>query len=217
VSLGDLAPVFPDRFGDEPIVAWRGWNVRSGLLGSLNHGTDWPPWQPFTAICGKGNHQAPALKCACGIYAAREETMLQQEGYLGAAYGLVKLWGRVISHEKGFRAEHAYPELIFTTDPKAAALIRRNYGCEVVELAPRVTAISTPDPAAGDAPIEHGAMIDVGYVVNGMASFRYTGVFDPVAIGRWFGGTVAHLAPGLLADVNGTNYYHQLQLRAFRL
>jgi hypothetical protein len=47
--------------------------------------------------------------------------------------GRAALWGRLIEHEKGFRAQYGYPYEIFVPSlkQKAAQVLRRMYGCDV--------------------------------------------------------------------------------------
>jgi hypothetical protein len=49
-------------------------------------------------------HQSPLESCSCGIYALKETSRC-----LGDIYGEVYLWGKVIEHEDGWRAQFAYP------------------------------------------------------------------------------------------------------------
>jgi hypothetical protein len=57
-------------------------------------------------------HSSPAEGCTCGVYAARNKEHLQWIGYLADAdiYGEVALWGEVVPHELGYRAQYAYPK-----------------------------------------------------------------------------------------------------------
>ena len=65
-------------------------------------------------------HRAPKLTCTCGIYAAASYAdalrFLQQydeknDGRL--VIGKVSLWGCVIQHENGYRAEYAFPQNLY--------------------------------------------------------------------------------------------------------
>jgi preprotein translocase subunit YajC len=52
-----------------------------------------------------------AKPCTCGIYAAKNLEHLRQSGY--ASYGVwgeVYLWGTVVQHTLGWRAQFAYPK-----------------------------------------------------------------------------------------------------------
>lgn len=51
-------------------------------------------------------HDAPAEDCACGIYAVTSEDRVPPKGQV---YGKVKLWGKIIPGNRGYRAEFAYP------------------------------------------------------------------------------------------------------------
>lgn len=51
-------------------------------------------------------HEAPDEDCTCGIYAAIDDKGVPDSGNV---YGKVKLWGKVVPGEKGYRAQYAYP------------------------------------------------------------------------------------------------------------
>src|SRR5207237_8450730 len=74
----------------------------------------WEPGREAVARCE--HHDAPASGCLCGFHAARDrEAALpylvgrDERGTVDRVLGLVALYGRVIEHEHGWRAERAYP------------------------------------------------------------------------------------------------------------
>jgi len=96
-----------------PIIGHRVWRWDAAGLRSLN-GKPWSPRQPLAAKCGAGKeHDAdelPHLECTCGVYAAKNVEHLRQLGYEGRGIrGEVHLWGTVVEHELGWRAQFAYP------------------------------------------------------------------------------------------------------------
>ena len=100
-----------------PIIGHRVWRWDAAGLKSLN-GKPWSPRQPLAAKCGAGNaHDAdepPHLECTCGVYAAKNIEHLRQLGYEGRGIrGEVHLWGTVVEHELGWRAQFAYPKTLF--------------------------------------------------------------------------------------------------------
>ena len=100
-----------------PIIGHRVWRWDAAGLRSLN-GKPWSPRQPLAAKCGAGNaHDAdepPHLECTCGVYAAKNIEHLRQLGYEGRGIrGEVHLWGTVVEHELGWRAQFAYPKTLF--------------------------------------------------------------------------------------------------------
>jgi hypothetical protein len=100
-----------------PIVGHRVWRWDAAGLRSLN-GKRWSPRRPLAAICGAGNghdaHEQPHLDCSCGVYAAKSREHLRQLGYEGRGIrGEVHLWGTVVEHELGWRAQFAYPKTMF--------------------------------------------------------------------------------------------------------
>jgi hypothetical protein len=97
-----------------PIIGWRVWRWDTTGLKSLN-GKPWSPGQPLAAKCGAGNvhdaHEPPQAGCTCGVYAAKSREHLRQLGYDGHGIrGEVHLWGTVVEHEFGWRAQFAYPK-----------------------------------------------------------------------------------------------------------
>ena len=97
-----------------PIIGHRVWRWDAAGLKSLN-GKQWRPRQPLAAKCGAGTthdaHEPPHLGCTCGVYAAKDIEHLRQLGYEGRGIrGEVHLWGTVVEHELGWRAQHAYPK-----------------------------------------------------------------------------------------------------------
>lgn len=91
------------------ITAYRCWNVSSGLYRSLN-GTVWFPDEPMS---GEGI----ALENSSGVYAFRSRADAEHEAkrYGSAlAVGSVKMWGTIVEHEKGYRAEFAKIDQIFS-------------------------------------------------------------------------------------------------------
>lgn len=110
-----------------PIIGYRIWRWDAAGLKSLN-GELWFPRQPLSAVCraaarnsisglARPAHDAaelPSLKCTCGVYAAKNSEHIHKCGYgKFAVHGEVYLWGRVVEHERGWRAEFAYPKSMF--------------------------------------------------------------------------------------------------------
>jgi len=134
----------------EPVVAWRTWYVVDGglsaSLSSVVHKTQWPQRAPLVATCRRlrfavwpfkrDSHDAPAEDCGCGIYGARLDGL---RDYLPDCFafagrdllpvvGRVLLWGTVHEHELGWRASHAYPQMLYVPatrrDSRAERLVR---------------------------------------------------------------------------------------------
>lgn len=101
----------------QPIVAWRAWTAfarkdwsKPRLLPIAGDTHPWPPLEPACGSCRRRRfHQVPGLDCTCGLYAVREAHLLRRTRD-PAAVGTVALWGRVVEHELGYRAEFAYPQ-----------------------------------------------------------------------------------------------------------
>lgn len=103
--------------GPEPVLGWRAWRLErrgGGLrLVSLTRPDAWPPMDAMQARCDRGQHAStPAAACSCGIYATREPEDLPRAGITGygvAVVGAIAMWGRVVEHDSGARAQKAYP------------------------------------------------------------------------------------------------------------
>ena len=84
------------------------------FLGSpIVKGCIWEYMKPMKGIClGTSHSEHPSLNSDCGVYAYKSIKPISE--YLsvskGSLYGSVYLWGRVIEHEDGYRAEFAYPK-----------------------------------------------------------------------------------------------------------
>lgn len=101
----------------EPIVAWRSWGLTGWRDGShlllrpvARRAAPWKPREVAEATCRTSPfHAAPATECRCGLYASPTLDLLRRTK-CPAVLGRVALWGRVIEHERGFRAHFAYPQ-----------------------------------------------------------------------------------------------------------
>jgi len=98
---------------------------------------------PGTLVLRKDHseQQAPHLTCMCGIYAYKEKPRLLREirniySGLRLVYGEINLWGKVIEHEDGYRAQFGYPKRLWCTPAiePLAGWIGYVYGvpCEVM-------------------------------------------------------------------------------------
>jgi len=100
-----------------PLVAYRAWQLDATGLKSLC-GELWHPGRSLAAACkaslrGTAHdvHDAPQMNCTCGIYAAKSHADLRTAGYAGfGIHGEVYLWGTVVEHELGWRAQYACPK-----------------------------------------------------------------------------------------------------------
>lgn len=117
-----------------PIIGYRIWCWSPGLkrLLSLGGSEKWTPGQAMEALCRDPQyilapqHDTPVFDCECGIYAAKSIEELNRAGYtipsflfdrmsratLPCVRGEVWLWGRVVEHEHGYRAQYAYPKSV---------------------------------------------------------------------------------------------------------
>jgi hypothetical protein len=114
------------------LTGHRVWNWDAAGLKSLN-GELWFPRQPLSATCradrsgsisglSKATHnpaELPYFGCTCGVYAAKTIDHLHQCGYKKfGVCGEVHLWGTVVEHERGWRAQFAYPRTFIVAPDK---------------------------------------------------------------------------------------------------
>lgn len=145
----------------------------NGLMCGQSYNEPWPPYQAMAARCGFAKSPGhvhdgawvapPVYGCGCGIHAlkqidAAERRIIEEaqaavpgwyyvyENYMppaGRVWGSIKLWGRVVEHDIGYRAEFAYPSQLYCQDKALAATVAALYGvpCDV-----KVLDIPTPQP-----------------------------------------------------------------------
>ncbi|MDE2102380.1 MAG: hypothetical protein KGL39_34355 [Patescibacteria group bacterium] len=132
---------------DEAIIAYRGWDIREdGVLAPVTRNMPWPARMATQARCdvigtNRGHTAGPAPGCYCGYYAFKTEDALEQ--VIGTkVIGRVKIWGRVIPHDLGYRAEYAYPQLLFTHPRSDNELIKAVADRYAIETAPMPDALA---------------------------------------------------------------------------
>lgn len=127
--FGQHKYIVPDVI--EPIVGYRAWRIMVGtpLIESTLHSTTyrynkWIPGETIKAVCGydhtennkrcslrKSLHHPPHKGGACGFYAYKEPDWRGIRGKVQAYYsivlGEVELWGKIVEHEIGYRAQYA--------------------------------------------------------------------------------------------------------------
>ena len=92
------------RYGE--IIAYRCWPIRNGFLWSTAADRAWAPNEPMKALEGH-------LESGLGVYAFKEMSHVVQHfgsGTVasdGTAFGTIELWGEIVEHEIGYRAEYA--------------------------------------------------------------------------------------------------------------
>jgi hypothetical protein len=109
----------PDFFSE--LTGWRKFAVRdhSRVLVSANYPQPWAGVDPGPAICTIDtgtmysfgpvpvhpvNEPCPCLTCSCGYYAYKSRDDAEQH-HQGRVLARVQLWGRLVEHERGYRAE----------------------------------------------------------------------------------------------------------------
>jgi hypothetical protein len=157
------------------VLGWRAWKVGTigghQLLMSVGMKDAWLPRVPMVALdhtyggaasCWyREPHKVPSFendRDQCGIWALRDLhhavlVTLRYEGidYNGPVYafGIAALWGRIVEHEKGWRAQLAYPQAVVLTrgDTRADPARRWKIADELSELYRIPVAVaSSPNP-----------------------------------------------------------------------
>ena len=107
-----------------PIIGYRVWKWENTGLKSLC-GERWKPSQSLAARCkastivGRADvvhdvRDIPQANCTCGVYAVKALDHFRSAGYERfGIHGEVYLWGTVVEHELGWRAQFAYPKTLF--------------------------------------------------------------------------------------------------------
>jgi hypothetical protein len=105
----------------EPLIGYRywTWDPVNQCLRSLYNGERWHPYRALQARCVdaiRNSPAAPAPDCHCGVYAfcdEREAVEQRPNSHVASPatliFGSVWLWGTVVQHVKGWRAQFAYP------------------------------------------------------------------------------------------------------------
>ena len=135
----------------EPITAWRGWgnpHLKGRLVSSYR--TIWEPHQRLEAKHRKSPISLETVACpgcpcdswdalhyGCGIYGIKTRELFEaviRNGMEPSVIGQVYLWGRVIEHERGYRAQYAYPKcLVWTEERGLGQQLADVYGIPYVE------------------------------------------------------------------------------------
>lgn len=135
-----------------PVIGYRLWRWDSWGLRSFND-MPWIPEQPMAAQCRitrkhravEGlplhDHDAPHADCRCGVYAAKRlDDLRDMPCWNIGVHGEVFLWGVIVEHELGWRAEFAYPKTLHLQFSMLPALLARiearvmslaDYGCDI--------------------------------------------------------------------------------------
>lgn len=125
----------PEEMCVQAIVGWRRWSVT--MFGDelfSNNGTKWPHFEKLTANCQLRN-QCHGIACGCGIYAYKDRvsaaTLDNRPEKITHVWGEVSLWGMVIEHKDGYRAQFAYPKSFVYTGGIAQRMANL-YGVKVI-------------------------------------------------------------------------------------
>ena len=106
----------------EPVIGWRAWALARTPAGEpelrpiIYSGETWPAREVARATCpphARSGHRAPDPDCTCGLYAVDGLDRLPAVvGRDVTVIGSVALWGTMVEHDSGFRAELGYPDRI---------------------------------------------------------------------------------------------------------
>jgi hypothetical protein len=117
---GTAGFAIPDAI--EPVIAWRAWALAEASDGApelrpiIYSGETWPAREVARAKCpphAANGHRPPEVGCSCGLYAVDGLDRLPAvTGRDVTVIGSVSLWGAIVEHDSGFRAERAYPSTL---------------------------------------------------------------------------------------------------------
>ena len=130
----------------EAIIGWRLWQVIESEPSSYRlaaWSTDrlvWPPLVRAEGHCllGGRGHAVPDRCCGCGLYAFRtrelaEWALAAEMRPVPRVLGQVSLWGLVVEHRNGWRAQFGYPYdlRLLAGDEAIARELRATYAVDV--------------------------------------------------------------------------------------
>jgi hypothetical protein len=103
----------------EPVLAWRTWALTGRRDGTelllrpvAGRSRPWRPLEPTEAACKHARlHSAPNVDCSCGLHGTHGVDILRHTR-CPAALGRVALWGRIVEHDLGYRAQFGYPQTL---------------------------------------------------------------------------------------------------------
>lgn len=121
------------RMGE--IVAYRCWPIKNGFLWSTAAGRAWAPGEPMKAT---PDH----LKSGLGVFAFKDMSRcigeFGDEYYnsagMGIAFGTIHIWGEIVEHELGYRAEYAVVRSIDFVRGVASRIWHPEYVTDLREL-----------------------------------------------------------------------------------
>jgi hypothetical protein len=130
-----------DRSG--ATLGWRFWEVcwtdqGGAVLTSPVRNDAWHPGAHLArcASCPR----SPQLGCGCGLYAygSLGDALPNWPTDCSRVLGLVRGWGKVVLHERGWRSELAQPLLLVLNDPFRVAVgsLGARYECDVMPFGP---------------------------------------------------------------------------------
>src|SRR5437899_1293881 len=196
----------------EAVTAWRGWSlveVDGELrLSSLTRPEVWTPRAPHAASCPKGRMPTPQRRCRCGVYAAvGPEALAGLHSLPGGVVGEVSLWGRVIEHGRGFRAQVGYPARLGLVcaaclaegSGRRADAVRRVRVAGRTVLVPWCTPHAPPTADTPARPVE-SSLLSV-YAVDPVADELIARIRGPASLGRDRDAPPARRGTGLRAAI----------------
>lgn len=123
----------PAQEVDGEIIAVRGWRLVGDLLYPLNAGNSQD--RDYLSSPVATAHELPTRENASGLYAVKpEHTPHVIDSYQLDVYGVVGMYGRVIEHEYGYRAQHYIIRRLIVRLPVSDGfmkLLAERYDCDV--------------------------------------------------------------------------------------
>jgi hypothetical protein len=117
----------------EEIIGWRTWQLETvGSELRLRSVVVPVHWKGGEALEARNLPPPARTNYGAGIYAAKTKAgaLEAMADWPSCVYGTVALWGNVIEHSRGYRAQFAYPRHLWCKDMQTARDLSRIYGCE---------------------------------------------------------------------------------------
>jgi hypothetical protein len=174
--LGNNSAPQPDPPESDPIVAYRCWKLVESsegvpVLYSVVQDFCWLPFEPAhgEVDANPDDPNSPENRHG-GIYAYKSPEQLATYWDVDCIAGAVNLWGSVLEHDEGYRAEFAYPKELWVNKEFDATMILRleeAYGVPVVikEDLPVIVTPPPPPPMKFTSGVQRGIMEIVRDVV----------------------------------------------------
>ena len=179
-----------------PAFAWLPKQITTAVC--VSHGSERD--EDRCPSCGAQVHQPPMLGCECGLWAYKTQAAFEINFQWADAdvIGEVALWGKVIEHRYGWRAQYAYPLRLWSDVPEAAQLAAFEVPVGPRAEGPQFAPKPNPDALFGPNPflayLQSTAFLPLGPARHTVL-FGIGGASAPAPPSSWMGVTQVLGAP----------------------